>query len=216
MTDYKKILVENGRRMLGSGLTVDTWGNISARDPETGLIYLTPSAMQYDEITEEDVIVCGLDGVVTEGTRKPTIETKMHLSVYRSRREVNAVVHTHPVYSMVYACQGKHIPMIIDEAAQTLGDVCRSTRYALPGSPELAEECIKALGSEANACLVHSHGAVCVGAHMDQAFKVAAVLEVTARIYYMIEAAGGKPDIIAEENVEAMKNFVKYHYGQGK
>ena len=39
--DYKKYLVDCGMRMFKSGLTVETWGNISIKDPETGLIYLT-------------------------------------------------------------------------------------------------------------------------------------------------------------------------------
>ena len=109
--NYKKLIVDSGKRMAGSGLTVETWGNISVRDSETGLVYLTPSAMLYDTIVEDDVVVCTLDGKIVEGTRKPTIETEMHLSVYRNRAEVNAVIHTHPLYSMVYAAQGKDIPL---------------------------------------------------------------------------------------------------------
>lgn len=214
--NYKKLIVDSGKRMAGSGLTVETWGNISVRDSETGLVYLTPSAMLYDTIVEDDVVVCTLDGKIVEGTRKPTIETEMHLSVYRNRAEVNAVIHTHPLYSMVYAAQGKDIPLIIDEAAQIMEDVCRCTEYALPGSQELADNCVKALGEKANSCLIHSHGAVCVGENMEGAFKVAKVLEVTSQIYYMIEATGGKPVGISDENIAAMQDFVKNSYGQGK
>lgn len=214
--NYKKLLVESGKRMAGSGLTVETWGNISYRDPETGLVYLTPSAMDYDAIVEEDIVVCKLDGTIVEGTRKPTIETQMHLSVFQNREDVNAIIHTHPLYSMVYASQGKDIPLIIDEAAQVLGDTCRCADYALPGSPKLAENCVKALGAKANTCLIHSHGAVCVGSDMEGAFKTAKVLEVTAQIYYMIEATGGKPVGISDENIAIMQDFVKNSYGQGK
>lgn len=214
--NYKKLIVESGKRMEGSGLTVETWGNISCRDPETQLVYMTPSAMLYNTIEEDDVIVCKLDGTVVEGTRKPTIEKDMHLSIYRNREDVNAVIHTHPMYSMVYATQGKDIPLIIDEAAQIMGDTCRCTDYALPGSEALAENCVKALGEKANTCLIHSHGAVCVSGDMNGAFKTAKVLEVTAQIYYMIEATGGKPVGISDENIAAMQNFVKYSYGQDK
>ena len=214
--NFKKLIVESGKKMSGSGLTVETWGNISFRDKETGLVYLTPSAMLYDTIVEDDVVVCRLDGTIVEGERKPTIETEMHLSVYRNREDVNAIIHTHPIYSMVYAAQGKDIPLIIDEAAQILGDVCRCADYALPGSAELAENCVKALGERSNSCLIHSHGAVCVSGDMDGAFKTAKVLEVTAQIYYMIEATGGKPAGISDENIKAMQDFVKNSYGQGK
>lgn len=214
--NYRELIVQSGLRMSGSGLTVETWGNISARDPETGLVYLTPSAMQYDTIREDDVVVCDLDGTRVSGTRKPTIETDMHLGIYRARPEVNAVIHTHPTYSMVYSCQGKDIPLLIDEAAQTMGDTCHTTSYCLPGTQELADACVAALGKSSNACLIRSHGAVCVGADMDAAFKVCTVLEVTARILYMIEATGGKPVPVSAENIAAMQDFVKNHYGQGK
>jgi L-fuculose-phosphate aldolase len=214
--NFKKLIVESGKRMEGAGLTVETWGNISVRDPETNLVYLTPSGMKYSTIVEDDVVVCDLEGNIVEGTRKPTIEKELHCLIYQARPEVNAIVHTHPMYSMVYATQGKDIPLIIDEAAQTLGDTCRCPAYALPGSHELAAGCVEALGKKANACLIHSHGAVCLGADMDGAFKTAKVLEVTAQIYYMVEATGGKPVGISPENIAFMQDFVKNSYGQGK
>ena len=197
--DYRKLIVESGLRMANSGLTVET-----------------PSAMQYDTITVDDVVVAELDGKIVQGTRKPTIETGMHLAVYRARKDVNAVIHTHPTYSMVYSCQGKDIPLFMDEAAQIMGDTCHTTPYALPGSQELADAVMAALGEKANTCLVRSHGAVAVGGDMDGAFRTCKVLEIAARILYMIEAAGGKPIPISDENIAIMQDFVKNHYGQGK
>lgn len=214
--DYRELIVQSGLRMANSGLTVETWGNISVRDPETGLVYMTPSAMKYDTITVDDVVVCDLDGNTVQGNRKPTIEKDMHLGIYRARQDVNAVIHTHPTYSMVYSCQGKDIPLFIDEAAQTLGDTCHTTPYALPGSQELADGVVAALGEKANSCLIHSHGAVAVGGDMDGAFRACTVLEIAARILYMIEATGGKPVPISDENIAIMQDFVKNHYGQGK
>ena len=87
--DFKKCIVESGKKLENSGLTVETWGDISIRDPETGLVYLTPSAMKYSTIVEDDVVVCRLDGTIVEGHRKPTIETGLHLAIYRNREEVS-------------------------------------------------------------------------------------------------------------------------------
>jgi L-fuculose-phosphate aldolase len=212
--NYKKLIIDSGLRMLNSGCTIETWGNLSYRDKETNRVYLTPSGMDYTTLVENDVVVCDLDGNIIEGTRKPTIEIGLHLAVYKARLEVNAIVHTHPLYSTVFSCMGKDIPMIIDVAAQVLGGVCRTAEYALPGSPELAENCVKALGEVSNSCLLKSHGAVCVGETMDDAFKVSKVLEVTAQIYQMIRATGGTFDPISEENIAAMQYFVKNIYGQ--
>lgn len=212
--NYKKLIIDSGLRMLNSGYTIETWGNISYRDGESGLVYLTPSGMDYTVITESDVVVCDLEGAIVEGRRKPTIETSLHLAIYRERPEVNAIVHTHPLYSTVFSCMGEDIPLLIDEAAQALGDVCRTAEYGLPGSPELAENCVRALGKDANACLLKSHGAVCVGATMDAAFKVSKVLEVTAQIYQMIRATGNAFQPISQENIAAMKYFANNLYGQ--
>jgi len=212
--NYKKLIVDSGLRMLNSGLTIETWGNISCRDKDTNLVYLTPSGMDYTVITEDDVVVCDLDGNIVDGHRKPTIETGLHIEIYKARPEVNAVVHTHPLYSTVFSCMGMDIPLIIDEAAQVLGDVCRTAEYALPGSPELAQNCAKALGNKANSCLLKAHGAVCVGETMEAAFKVAKVLEVTAQVYQMILATGNQCCPISEENVAAMQYFIRNIYGQ--
>jgi len=212
--NYKKLIVESGLRMLNSGYTVETWGNISFRDKETNLVYLTPSGMDYTIVTQDDIVVCDLDGNIVEGTKKPTIETGLHLAIYKARPEVNAVVHTHPMYSMVFSCCGEDIPLVIDEAAQTLGGTVKTAEYALPGSPELAQNCVEALGTQSNACLLKSHGAVCVGEDMDSAFKVSKVLEVTAEIYQMIRAIGKTPYKISDENIVAMQDFVKNVYGQ--
>ena len=212
--NYKKLIVDSGLRMLNSGYTIETWGNISYCDRETNYVYLTPSGMDYSTINEDDIVVCDLEGNIVDGSRVPTIETGLHLAVYKARPEVNAVLHTHPIYSTVFSCMGKDVPMIIDEAAQTLGDVCRTAEYALPGTPELAQNCVKALGKKATSCLLMAHGAVCLGDTMEEAFKVSKVLEVTAQIYQMILATGCNCPELSKENIEAMQDFVKNKYGQ--
>lgn len=212
--NYRKLIVESGVRMINGGYTIGTWGNISIRNPETDEVYLSPSGMNYTTITEDDIIIVNLKGEVVEGNRTPTIETALHVAVYNARPEVNAVVHTHPIYSTAFSCCGENIPLILDEAAQALGDVCKTAEYALPGSPELAANCVKALGEKANSCLLKSHGAVCIGDSIESAFGVCKVLEVTAEIYQMICAMGKKYEPISQENIEAMQYFVKNVYGQ--
>lgn len=210
--NYKRFLIDACLRMVKSGLTVETWGNISVRDPETGYIYLTPSGMAYETLVEDDIVVMDVEGNRIEGERKPTIEHAMHLGIMKNRPDINAVVHTHPVYSQVFALLHEDIPPVIDEAAQTLGEV-KVTEYALPGSPEMAENAIRAIGAEGSACLLANHGAVAVGKDMDTAFKVCTVLEMTAQIYYMARCIG-KPQPIDAEKIAFMKEFVSKSYGQ--
>ena len=209
----KTLLIESGKKLLHEGFTVETWGNISVRG-EDGLVYITPSGMDYDTCTEDDVVVMTLDGTVVDGHRVPSIENGLHRAVYAARPDVNAIVHTHPIFSTVFSAMGENIPLIIDEAAQALGDEVRTAPYALPGTDELAQNCAAALGEKANACLLQSHGAVCVGRDMKSAFKTARVLEMTAEIYYRIRSVGGKFIPISPENIAAMQDFVAHRYGQ--
>ena len=209
----KTLLIESGKKLLHEGFTVETWGNISVRG-EDGLVYITPSGMDYDTCTEDDVVVMTLDGTVVGGHRVPSIENGLHRAVYAARPDVNAIVHTHPIFSTVFSAMGENIPLIIDEAAQAVGDEVRTAPYALPGTDELAQNCAAALGEKANACLLQSHGAVCVGRDMKSAFKTARVLEMTAEIYYRIRSVGGKFIPISPENIAAMQDFVAHRYGQ--
>lgn len=213
--DCREIIVTAGKKLLHEGFTIDTWGNISVRDKD-GLLYITPSGMDYETCTVDDVVVMTPEKKIVSGTRRPSIETDLHLAVYAARPDVNAIVHTHPLNSMVFACTGTNIPLLSDEAAQALGDEVRTARYGLPGSIELARNCAEALGKKANACLLQSHGAVCVGADMSGAFKVAKVLEMTAELYYRICVMGKSYLPISEENIAAMQDFVAHRYGQPK
>ena len=213
--DYREIIVTAGKKLIHEGFTIETWGNISVRD-EAGLVYITPSGMDYETCTVDDVVVMKPDKTVVSGARRPSIETDLHLAVYAARPEVSAIVHTHPLSSMVFACTGMSIPLLTDEASQALGDEVRTARYGLPGSLELARNCVEALGQKSNACLLQSHGAVCVGKDMPAAFTVAKVLEMTAELYYRICVMGKSYIPISEENIAAMQEFVAHSYGQPK
>ncbi|MCI8552038.1 MAG: class II aldolase/adducin family protein [Lawsonibacter sp.] len=214
MRNWKREVIDGGIRMLEEGITIGTWGNVTIRDPETGYVYLSPSGMPYKTLTEDDIVVVLLDGSRVEGTRRSTIETEMHLAIYRARPECNAIIHTHPIYSTAFSAMGEDIPLMLDEAAQVLGDTVRTADYALPGTQELADNCVKALGDKAMACLLKSHGAVCLGKDLEQAFGNSTVLEATAQVYSIIRSMGGQFQPISPENIAFMQEFVKTSYGQ--
>jgi len=166
-------------------------------------------------IDKETVVdVWDIDGNIVEGIRKPTIEIGMHVAIMQNRKDVNAVVHTHPFFSQVFACLHEPIPPIIDEAAQAFGGEVRCAEYAIPGTPELANNVVKALGKGYGALLAN-HGALCVGNTMEVAFKRCTVLEMTAKIYQMASAIG-KPYVEDDDVVAITHNFANNHYGQDK
>ena len=81
---YARQVIEAGRRMLREGVTIGAWGNISVRDPVSGEIYITPSGMAYDRLTEEDIVVLRPDGTAVRGERRPSVETPLHLPIIAS------------------------------------------------------------------------------------------------------------------------------------
>jgi L-fuculose-phosphate aldolase len=213
-SDYLQQIVDGGMEMVRRGLTVGTWGNISVRDSETGLIYIKPSGMPYEAITAEDVVVMNSDKEVVWGKRKPSIEYGLHITIMNKRPDVNAVIHTHPIYSSAFAVTLQEIPGISEDFVQIVGDKVICAEYALPGTPELAANVAKALG-ERNAVLIPNHGTVCVGADVEGALKICHVVEKSAQIYILAKSLGS-PQIISDEDIEAMQYFARNHYGQDK
>lgn len=214
--ELRTLVREAGIRMIDSGLTVSTWGNVSVMDRAEGLLYITPSGMDYHALKNADIDVFSLEsGELIDGFRKPSIELGMHRAIHLARPDITVCVHTHPIFSTVFSSMGEGIPINAhDEAAQALGDDVRCALYALPGTSELAAAAVAALGERANACLLRSHGAVAVGSSVDGAFKVATVLEMVAEILWRIRAVGGSYLPISDGNVAAMQEFVRTSYGQ--
>ena len=88
--------------MLRKGLTAGTSGNVSGRTDD-GHVVITPSSIDYEEMTLADLVVLDMDGKVVEGTRSPSSEKSVHLASYRRYPEIGSVIHAHPVYASMFA-----------------------------------------------------------------------------------------------------------------
>ncbi len=210
--EFKKLIVDTGLELYKQSLTVGTWGNISALDPETNLVYIKPSGMEYHEIKTADIVVVDKKGEIVEGFRKPSIETSMHLAIYNARDDVGAVIHYHPIYSSVLAITGVSLPGISEDFVQLVGDKVLCAKYALPGSKELAKNAVISLG-ERKAVFLLNHGTLCVGKDMKEAMRVCYVVEKTAHIY-ILSINVGKCRVIPEEDIKIMQDFAKDAYGK--
>ena len=129
-TELKETIVQTGIKMLKDGLTVGTWGNFSLRDPETGLIYITPSGMDYETLKTTDVVVLDSEINIVDGECTPSVEKGMHIAIYNAREDVNAVVHTHPLYSTVLGVNKMELPAISEDFAQIVGYKMSCSEYA--------------------------------------------------------------------------------------
>lgn len=175
-------VIAAARETLRLDLNAGTSGNVSARLPG-GRVVVTPSALPYDELTPDDLVVLDLDGTVRSGTRRPSGETALHLACYRAFPDAGAVVHTHPVHATMFACLGLPVPALVDEFALYAGGDVRCAEYAPSGSEELGRNAVAALTPGRSALLAY-HGMVTVGADPADAVHQAMVVERGARIVW--------------------------------
>ena len=139
MEEERKQIVEYGKKMSASGLSVGTSGNISIYDPETGYMCISPSGLGYFDTTPEDVVVMDLDGNIVDGKRKPSSEHGLHTVVYKNRPEARAVVHTHSPYATTLACMHETLKPIHYVIMGSAVDEVPLVPYVTFGTPELAD-----------------------------------------------------------------------------
>ncbi|MDR3211327.1 MAG: class II aldolase/adducin family protein [Planctomycetota bacterium] len=214
MPNYEKMVVEAAKEMARQALTVSTWGNISARDPKSGKIYLTPSGMDYKKCTEDDIVVFDAKGKRVKGMRKPSIEKDMHIYIFQHNPKFNAIIHTHALYSTIMAVAGVELPAITEEFAQTLGELAPVSKYAIPGTPLLGENVSKVIEAGHRAALLPNHGALVVGEDMKIAFRSCGVLEKASEVYVKVKSMGLEPKVIDPADVGHMHRFFTNSYGQ--
>ena len=188
------------KAMHKDGLVVATSGNVSARVTDAGgrqLMAITASSTGYDEMAMKDIVVVDPEGEPVLGEAVPSSESLMHGAIYMARADVNAVVHTHSAYASTLAVAGLAIPALIDEMVVYVGDSVQVAEYGHPGSQELAERVVAALG-ERNAVLLRNHGLVGVGHSVAEALNVCQMVERLAQIYVAARAIGHDHPLPAE------------------
>src|SRR5438093_4599374 len=130
-----------------NGLVVWTGGNVSARDPESGLVVIKPSGVLYDELQPEDHVVVNLEGEIVEGKLKPSSDTASHLYIYRQRPDVGGVVHTHSTYATAFAAANRPIPVYLTAQADEFGGPIPCAGFALIGGEDIGRAALDAIGS---------------------------------------------------------------------
>ncbi|MFZ5633518.1 MAG: class II aldolase/adducin family protein [Bacillota bacterium] len=199
---YKEKVIKYAQLMLAGGYTAGTGGNVSVLIEGEDAVAVTPSDRDYMELAPEDICVVNFDGAPLEGKLKPSIETGMHIAVYRNRPDVNAVIHTHQVFASVFALLNRPVPALFDEAVANMGDVVEVIPYALSGSPELAANVAGKLANRCNCYIIQNHGALCLGVSIEKAFRNVELLEKCARVYYCALAAGGEITTLPQSAVD--------------
>jgi L-fuculose-phosphate aldolase len=213
--DEKKIqVIEAGLRLLEEGLVARTWGNVSIRADKDHML-ITPSGRKYDGLTIEDIVLVNIHTCEYEGSIKPSSEHKLHSEIYRTRPEINAVIHTHQMNASTCAAARREVPPILDDMAQIIGASVRVAPYALPSTKKIVKGTLKALKGRM-AALMANHGAVCVGRDLDEAFVVCQVLEKACKAFIEAEFLGGAKGINKFEATLMHQIYLKKYSAQDK
>ncbi len=208
-------VVRVAKEMSRLGLVVSVWGNASARVRGTDLVVITPSGVEYESLYEGILPIVDLrTGAKIQGRLKQSSETPTHLAIYRARPDVFGVVHTHSIQASAFAVLREGIPALVEDIAQVVGCPVACAEYAPPGTPELGDHLVKALGT-CNAALLANHGIVGVGPTIDEALRVCQVVEKGAQIYATARTLG-KPVPLSGEEIGLLRKAYLTSYGQKK
>lgn len=181
--DVRSAVVQAAREMLRLGLVTGTSGNVSARDGHSVLI--TPAALAYEEMSEEDVVELGADGEAVQESAEPSSERRVHMAIYAARPDVAAVVHTHSVHATAWSFTGEPLDTGTEELEAAVGGPVATARRAPTGTDEIAAAAAEAIG-ERRAVLLGRHGVVAVGDSPAAALATAVVVERQAQMAWLL------------------------------
>lgn len=208
LEQLKTDVMDTAKRAQREGLCKHKSGNFSARDPETGLIVITPTGVDRERLTVQDMVVMDMDANVVENQTglRPTSEALMHIKLYEIRPDVLAVAHTHSMYATVFAVLNKPVPAIIYEISHLN---CSQARipvapYGRPGTAALADSVIEP-AKEADAMLLQGHGAVALDeTDIFGAYLKACYIEELSELYHHVLAVNGgkEPNVFPPEELQ--------------
>lgn len=224
----KKEVFKANIDLVKQGLVIHTWGNVSGKDYETGLVVIKPSGVSYSSMKEDDMVVLDSDGIIVEGKYRPSTDSPTHLFLYNTWPSLGGIVHTHSSYATAWAQAGKDIPPLGTTHADHFYGVVPCTReltaaeveteYELNTGKVIVER-LKGIDPLAvPSSLVNSHGPFCWGLDAAEAVYNAVALEEIARMaFYTVLLKKSEP----VESYLLNKHFKRKHgkdayYGQGE
>jgi L-ribulose-5-phosphate 4-epimerase len=218
---FKEKVFKANLDLVSSGLVIHTWGNVSMRDFESGLIVIKPSGVSYGSMKAEDMVILDQEGKVVEGKYKPSTDSPTHLELYKSWSEIGGVVHTHSSFATSWAQAGRAIPPFGTTHADHYYGEVPCTR--LLTDREIENDYEKNTGNvivetfkgitplSVPSVLVNSHGPFCWGTDADNAVYNAVALEEIAKMAYYSVLLGR----IEPVNSSLLDKHFKRKHGKG-
>ena len=190
LEELKKRVFEANVALKKSGLVVLTWGNVSEIDRESGCVVIKPSGVDYDLMTEKDMVVVDLNGNVVDGDLNPSSDLATHLALYKAFPKIGGVTHTHSRWATIYSQAGISVPALgtthADHFYGAVPITRKLTAEEIAGNYEaetgnVIVETFENLDPMAiPGVLVHSHGPFTWGKNAMKSVENAIVLEEVA------------------------------------
>ncbi|MCK5595076.1 class II aldolase/adducin family protein [bacterium] len=201
-------LMEIGKKIADKELVVGPGGNTSARIGN--IVYMKASGICFEEAKTSDYIGVDLKtGDIVCGSKKPTCEIAMHLGCYLERKDVSAVIHTHPPIATAVGMQDITLSPFSPDLAALVGDV-PTIGYVVPGGKELAKE-VRNIIKKHNAVLMCNHGLLTVGSNLKEAYYRTLLIEDACKTFVATKVLG-KMKFFTENQVEQINNMEAESY----
>ncbi len=199
---FKEEIVKICKKLLSDGHVIGSAGNVSMRvkKGEEEFVLITPSNVNYKEMEPEDILIIDLEGKVIEGERNPSVEKHLHLGIYKDREDVNAIIHSHGMYSTILSTLNLSLPPIMEELVPYLGGEVLCSDYGEAGSEELADN-VKASLEDRSAVILANHGSLCCGSHLEGAYTILQYLERGSKTYYLAKLIK-EPNLLPEDTID--------------
>ncbi|MDE6474966.1 MAG: class II aldolase/adducin family protein [Clostridia bacterium] len=180
--ELRQVIKDSGVGLLAENLVQGTWGNTAVRLDKDYML-VTPTGLDYIALTPEDMPVVQIsDPSVWAHGKKPTSERKIHAAILQAREEINATIHSHPIFCSVLASARIELPVMSEEMQKLVGGTCKVGAYGLPGTKKLKNGTVEAMQGR-NACFMANHGVFCAGKDMDEAFEIIRIMEKSCYEY---------------------------------
>lgn len=214
LPELRQSVCELHAELPNNHLVAWTSGNISARDPESGLVVIKPSGIKFADLTPENMVVVNLDGDIVDGAYKASSDTASHCYIYRHLPGVHAIVHTHSRYATAFAILGREIPCVTTAMGDEFGGPIPCGPFALIGGEEIGQVVVDTLrDSRSPACLLQNHGVFATGRGPEAAVKAAIMTEDNAAIVWTALQMG-TPLPIAQADIDRLYDRYQNVYGQ--
>src|ERR1700676_3701613 len=205
---YREEIVHYGRMLHDQGFVAAMDGNLSVR-LEADRVLVTPTGVSKGAMQSADMVIVDLDGQQVAGRRNVTSEIGMHLLVYRTRPDIQAIVHAHPPTATGFAAAGLALTEpLVCEVVMGRGAIPLA-RYGTPGTSELAQT-LEPYVPHYDAILMSNHGVVTYGDTLEHAYMKMETVEHFAQIALVTHLLGRQQPLKEVEIEKLLMARTKY------